>query len=98
AVSACTGDTGPEGPAGSAGSSGDAGPASLIRLDDAGDNCPGNGVAINAGVDDNGNGTLDDAEIDSTEYVCGSSTEACTTFDGDLYIADALDLASFKLL
>jgi alpha-tubulin suppressor-like RCC1 family protein len=45
---------------------------SLVRLDDepAGENCPAGGVAILAGLDDNGNGTLDDNEVDSREYVC----------------------------
>jgi hypothetical protein len=35
-----------------------------------GTQCPAGGVQVDMGVDDNANGTLDTAEIDSTEYVC----------------------------
>jgi hypothetical protein len=36
----------------------------------AGANCAHGGTRIDVGVDDNGNNTLDDGEIDSTQYVC----------------------------
>jgi hypothetical protein len=101
-LAACAGDAGPEGPAGPAGgqgSAGEAGPSSLVRLDDepAGANCQNGGVAVRAGVDDNGNGTLEDGEIDSTEYVCGTPTTACTVLEGDYIISNSIDLATFKM-
>ncbi|MCP4755787.1 MAG: hypothetical protein GY866_33400 [Proteobacteria bacterium] len=33
-------------------------------------NCPNGGVAIETGIDENGNGVLDDDEVDETQYVC----------------------------
>lgn len=39
----------------------------------AGENCADGGTAIVAGLDDNQNGVLDDAEIDSTTYVCATA-------------------------
>jgi hypothetical protein len=101
-IAGCAGDAGPEGPAGPAGGAGpegEAGPGSVIRLDDepAGANCQNGGVAVRAGVDDNGNGTLEDGEIDSTEYVCGTPTTACTVLEGDYTIRNSIDLATFKM-
>ena len=32
--------------------------------------CPSGGIQVDAGIDDNGNGILDPAEVDSTQYVC----------------------------
>jgi hypothetical protein len=48
------------------------GPNTLVRVDPepAGPNCPDGGLAINTGLDRNGNGYLDDDEILSTQYVC----------------------------
>ncbi|MBU1241701.1 hypothetical protein KJ612_00715, partial [Myxococcota bacterium] len=48
------------------------GQSSLIRSDaePAGEHCGEGGTAISSGLDDNGNGVLDDDEIDQTEYVC----------------------------
>jgi len=47
-------------------------PSSLLRTDDepAGDHCAEGGIAVQAGVDDDGDGTLSDDEVDSTTYVC----------------------------
>ena len=36
----------------------------------AGANCSAGGIAIETGLDENGNGTLDASEITSTSYVC----------------------------
>jgi hypothetical protein len=36
----------------------------------AGENCPNGGTALSAGIDDDGDGVLSDAEVDSTTYVC----------------------------
>src|SRR4051812_34699427 len=47
-------------------------PALLTRRDPepAGANCPLGGTAVRAGLDRNGNGTLDDTEVERTEYIC----------------------------
>jgi len=44
----------------------------LVRTDEEppGSNCENGGLAVSIGVDGNENGTLDDVEITSTEYVC----------------------------
>ncbi|WP_375323848.1 collagen-like protein [Flagellimonas sp. GZD32] len=70
-----TGDQGPQGPIGDKGPTGDQGPDGLANLvvttaEPAGVNCTAGGIKVETGIDDNGNGTLDLAEVDSTEYVC----------------------------
>lgn len=51
-------------------------PELLTRRDPEprGERCKLGGTAIHAGQDENGNGDLDDAEIDRTEYLCDVST------------------------
>lgn len=51
-------------------------PALLTRRDaePAGQNCPLGGTAIRAGLDRNGDGILEDSEIDHTDYLCNSPT------------------------
>ena len=51
---------------------GEDGQTSLIRSDaePAGEHCGEGGTRVSSGLDDNGNGVLDDDEIDQTEYVC----------------------------
>ena len=48
------------------------GNVSLVNVTDqlAGEDCENGGVKIESGVDDNGNGTLDDDEITVTRFVC----------------------------
>lgn len=48
----------------------------LVSLvtESAGANCTTGGTAVQTGVDDNGNGTLDSSEIDATRYVCNGAT------------------------
>ena len=41
-----------------------------VNYEAAGDNCEKGGVKIESGVDDNGNGTLDEEEISVERYVC----------------------------
>ncbi len=57
---ACNGDTG------------DSGLSFLINTSEepAGDNCQFGGFKIEAGLDENENGTLDEAEITQTDYLC----------------------------
>lgn len=69
------GDAGPQGPQGDAGPQGpqgDAGAISRIRIttEPPGANCAAGGIRVEAGVDANGNGVLDNSEVQSTGYVC----------------------------
>jgi hypothetical protein len=69
-----TGATGPQGPAGTNGNNGTNGLNALIKTttEPAGSNCSNGGTKIETGLDANGNGILDAAEINSsqTQYVC----------------------------
>jgi DNA-binding beta-propeller fold protein YncE len=49
-----------------------AAPATLLGFEGepAGDNCESGGTRVNAGPDDNRNGTLESEEVESTTYVC----------------------------
>ncbi|HET6344523.1 MAG TPA: hypothetical protein VFH51_06300, partial [Myxococcota bacterium] len=69
------GDAGPPGTNGTDGvdgADGTDGVSMLVRTDaeGPGENCDGGGVRIALGADDDGDLVLDDAEIDSSEYVC----------------------------
>lgn len=49
--------------------------AGLLRtaVEPAGANCASGGTRIQAGLDDDGNGALADAEVDTTSYVCNAA-------------------------
>ncbi|OJT24679.1 hypothetical protein BO221_15545 [Archangium sp. Cb G35] len=73
----CTGAQGPQGIPGNkgdTGATGAAGARALVKTsaEAAGANCATGGVKLEAGVDANGNSTLDTAEVDAalTRYVC----------------------------
>jgi len=55
---------------------GEDGVSSLTDLADeeAGANCPGGGVRVTTGPDDNGNGTLDASEVSATRYICSNTS------------------------
>lgn len=78
ALALATACTGPLGDPGKDGPEGTQGPSSLVRFDPeaAGARCANGGLAVKAGLDANGNGVLDDAEIDAaqTAYVCTGVT------------------------
>lgn len=63
---------GSDGEPGEQGGSGSNGQSSLLSMnaEPAGANCSNGGVAVSAGVDDNGDGTLQAEEVDTTIYVC----------------------------
>jgi hypothetical protein len=72
------GDAGPKGDPGPKGDTGDAGLNGLNALvsvdpEAAGSNCQFGGVRVRAGIDLNRNGTLDDAEVQKTEFVCNGA-------------------------
>lgn len=104
------GATGPGGATGSNGSNGANGPnglAALLRLtaEVPGANCLGGGTRVDAGADSNGNGTLDNAEISATSYVCSASDTVWTTvstashqmLSNRRYLADRGTLATLTL-
>ncbi|MBO7125941.1 hypothetical protein J6W78_00155, partial [bacterium] len=47
-----------------------------VSTENEGTNCPNGGARIDVGDDDNGNGDLDESEIESTQYVCNGSNGA----------------------
>lgn len=56
------------------GSDGTNGKDALAKVSDEpkGQNCPNNtGIKIEVGIDENGNGELDESEVTTTQYVCG---------------------------
>lgn len=55
-----------------------------------GNNCPAGGVRIDVGLDDDGDGILDESEITKTSYVCNGATPEVPTCDAQLVdISDA---------
>src|SRR4051812_13960413 len=60
------------------GAKGNTGSSALLRLseEDAGDNCTDGGTKIEYGTDADGSGTLEDGEVEGTEYAChGAESE-----------------------
>jgi hypothetical protein len=71
------GTPGIPGTAGTAGTPGTPGEAALLARTSPvppGDACPLGGAAVVAGRDDDGDGELDEAEIETTSYVCNAAT------------------------
>jgi len=44
---------------------------SLLQTNDS--DCPDGGILVETGIDENGNGVLDNSEVDSKEKVCNGS-------------------------
>lgn len=72
ALTACEGDDGRDGTNGTDGSNGLNSLITQTKLSVGDTNCPAGGVAIRSGLDDNADGTLQDNEVDATEYVCAA--------------------------
>jgi transcription elongation factor Elf1 len=72
------GDTGPAGTDGTNGTDGIDGKSALFSttVEPAGEHCPAGGLRLDYGVDTDGNGTLDSAEISGTSYLCNGSDAA----------------------
>ena len=94
-----SGPTGPAGPAGEQGIAGLDGGESLQNLiqtsvESAGTNCTNGGVLIESGIDSNANGSLDPAEVTSSEYVCngllpdGDAVGNTTFWNGTEWVVD----------
>ena len=71
---------------GSSGTDGTSGNQSLIKttVEAAGDNCTNGGLKIETGIDSNGDGTLDDDEVNTsqTKYLC-NGTDGTDGTDGE---------------
>jgi hypothetical protein len=69
----------------------------LVRVDSepAGVNCANGGAAIRSGLDTSGDGTLQESEIQSTSYLCGTAPLP-TVINGDFYIHNQTDLAQLS--
>lgn len=74
------GEPGATGSNGGDGSNGADGASSLLALTDEvpGENCAAGGTRIDSGIDDDRDGVLDAAEIDSTAYLCDGEAGAAT--------------------
>jgi hypothetical protein len=46
----------------------------LSRIEAAGDRCPNAGIVVVSGADDDGDGALDEGEIESTDLICDNDT------------------------
>ncbi len=68
----CNGSVGDTGPMGVPGTN------ALVSTtaEAAGANCPAGGVRLDAGLDDDGDGTLQSGEIDATSYICNGADGA----------------------
>ena len=90
------GNTGPIGPAGEIGPAGGEALQNLIQtsVESAGVNCTNGGVLIESGIDSNANGSLDPAEVTSSEYVCngllpdGDAVGNTTFWNGTEWVVD----------
>ena len=74
-----TGATGAQGATGATGATGQNGKSSLIATvpEPAGTNCANGGVAVQTGLDTNGDGTLEPGEVQHTVYVCNGTSAGC---------------------
>jgi OmcA/MtrC family decaheme c-type cytochrome len=72
------GEAGPPGAPGAPGDAGAPGLSALVKtsVEPAGANCAAGGAKVEAGLDANGNGSLDPAEVTATTYVCNGDAGA----------------------
>lgn len=73
------------------------------EIESAGVNCDFGGEKKLFGIDDNGNGVLDDVEIDKTVYVCSEPDDVKgevivkeIKVEGDLHLSGDIDVEEFK--
>ncbi|WP_420933209.1 alkaline phosphatase [Alteromonas sp. A081] len=106
-LSACSleGDDGQDGVDGAAGADGSNGVNSLTvqtELAVGNTNCPNSGVRIDSGLDSDSDGTLADAEITSTSFVCVpgvdsvGSSEILTSLNNDWFVDGQAEVENNK--
>jgi hypothetical protein len=66
--------------------------ASSVTAENPGANCVSGGTRFQFGVDDDSNGTLEAAEVDSTQYVCSTSNSFTNVYFRDLTLRSAADV------
>jgi hypothetical protein len=91
------GQDGQDGEDGTNGEDGQDGAQSLVRVEpvDPGGDCPNGGVSIHRGLDDNGDGILQDTEQDGpTAYVCNGA--GGNFIPGDFTVNDANDVTALQ--
>lgn len=82
------------------GEDGDGGRHSLLLVDNrVGDNCPAGGVRVRAGLDDNGNGSLDAPdEVDDTAFACGTGVAGLRLEQVGRYESGAFDEGAAEIV
>lgn len=72
ALIGCGGESGGDGDPGADGRAGEDGLSALVEVEDepAGANCAAGGSRVDAGIDENGDGELQESEIANTTYIC----------------------------
>ncbi len=95
----CNSSNGDNGETGETGENGKNSLVSVIAEPTGTENCDGRGgKKIVAGIDDNGDGELQEEEIDTTEFVCN---EDGATYYGDFYVAfdtDIEELSNYEVV
>lgn len=95
-LTGCSGDDGNNGSDGANGSNGLNSLISQTTLAAGNANCVTGGVQIDTGLDDNANGVLDAAEVDSTQYMCNptrtalAAKEILSSINNDWFVSASL--------
>lgn len=89
------GAAGPTGAKGEDGADGTDGASSLITssIEEPGENCEAGGTVVAFGTDDDGNGTLNESEIDGSTYVCHGTHGADGATGGTGLVSTAFEPA-----
>lgn len=102
-LTACgDGDDGRDGTNGTNGSNGLNSLITQTALPQGNANCPNSGTQIDSGLDQNGNGTLETAEVTSTQYVCSpgvtsvSASELLTSLNNNWYVQGNAEVEQAK--
>ncbi|MCG8418928.1 MAG: endonuclease/exonuclease/phosphatase family protein [Proteobacteria bacterium] len=91
---------GADGSNGNDGDAGQDGSNALVRVADEppGPNCPFGGIVVRAGIDQNGNGELELAEVTDIEYVCNSDSGGLNETVGFSLLARRADIGPAEIV
>ncbi len=89
----CDGAPGADGSDGDAGEQGAAGSDGIVvtSTEEPGENCEHGGVRIDSGVDEDGDGELDEGDIEDTSYVCNQQCSTGEPLDFDIHTDELPD-------